>query len=1003
MQPENSTMDGKPTYEELEQRIVALQEESFKRKQTEALLTKALKEADLQKEKFRTVVNHSPFGVALIAKDGSFSHINPKFKELFGYDEDDIPNGREWFRKAYPDPEYRRLVIAAWINDMQGAEVGEKRPRNFKVTCKQGERKIINFISVMLTTGENIVACEDITERLSAEETVRESERRMSQIIEFLPDATFVIDSQGKVTAWNKVMESLTGIKAADMLGEGDYAYAVPFYGRQRPILIDLAVKPDAEIVRTYLSYHEVGDRLISETFLADFLGRGPTWLWNTASPLYDPEGQIVGAIESVRDITDRKRAEEALRKRLDYERAAADCMRLLVEPWNIHEQLQKVVGTLCRTVGASRVYIFRNEESPTSGLCMTQIHEAVTEGINPQIQNPHLQQLPYREGAPSLFPVLQARRPFASLVNQIHGPERSILEEQGILSVLILPIFCGPEFWGFIGFDDCAAPHQWHEDDINLLQVVADGIGAAVLRERSDRALRESEEKYRTILENIEDGYYEVDLAGNLTFFNESACKLLRYSRNELMGMNNREYTNEKNAQIIYKTFNEVYRTGVPAKGFDWEIVRKDGTKRSIESSVSLIRNDSGRPIGFRGIVRDISERKELEAQLRHAQKMEALGTLAGGIAHDFNNLLQAISGYTQLLLWEKSEDDPGVNELKEIEKAAGRAADLIRQLLAFSRKVEGARRPVDLNQEIMDVEKVLQRTIPKMIDIEIRLSDDLWTFRADPIQMEQILLNLGSNAADAMPEGGKLRIETRNASLDEDFCRNHLGAVAGDYVLLTVTDTGHGMDLETVQHIFEPFFTTKEIGKGTGLGLASVYGIVKSHGGYIICESEVSRGTTFKIYLPAAAKKEEKSQRLVERSLPRRGSETVLVVDDEISIREFAERILRRFGYRVLLARSGEEALEVYQGRKSAIDLVILDLGMPGMGGYACLRELLKADPSARVMIASGYAIDAGMKEIMRSGAAGYVGKPYQFRELLEAVRDVLDGRNRETIYGS
>ena len=798
-------------------------------------------------------------------------------------------------------------------------------------------------------------------------------------------------------------MEALTGIKASEMLGIGGYAYAVPFYGRPRPVLIDLAIKHDAEIARTYAIFQKEGDRLVAETYIADFLGRGPTWLSNTASPLYDPEGGIAGAIESIRDITDRKKAEEALKRRLDYERAAADCMRLLVEPSDMDEQLQRVLETLRPTAGAGRVYVFRNEERPESGLCMTQVYEAVSEGITPQIQNPALRRLPYREGAPSLLPVLQARRHYARLVDELDDPERAILAKQGIRSILILPIFCGPDLWGFIGFDDCSAAQHWHEDDIKLLQVVADGIGAAILRDRSQKALRESEEKYRTILENIEDGYYEVDIGGNLTFFNESACRLLGYSHDELRGMNNRRYTDKENAGKIYRTFNEVYSTGVPAKGLDWEIVRKDGTKRSIESSVSLMKDASGRPIGFRGVVRDITERKALETQLRQAQKMEALGTLAGGIAHDFNNLLQAISGYTQLLLWEKSGTDHGAHELKEIEKAAGRAASLIRQLLAFSRKVEGERRPVNLNQEIMDIEKVLKRTIPKMIDIEIRLSKDLRTVRADPIQMEQILLNLGSNAADAMPEGGKWVIETRNASLDEEYCRNHLGAVPGDYVLLTVTDTGHGMDRETVQHIFEPFFTTKEIGRGTGLGLASVYGIVKSHGGYIMCYSEVGRGTIFKIYLPAVEQEGGEYKKSAEKTMPKGGSETILVVDDELSIREFAKRILQRFDYQVLLARSGEEALDIYNGRKDGIDLVILDLGMPGMGGYACLRELLKIDPSARVMIASGYAIDDRMKEILQSGAAEYIGKPYQFRELLAKVRDVLDGRKRENFYES
>ena len=693
-------MAGKPTYGELKQRLEALEKESMKRKEAEILLTEALKQADVQKERFRGVVNHSPFGIALIAKDGVFAHINPKFKELFGYDEADIPNGEAWFRKAYPDPQYRREVIAAWIADMRDAEAGEKRPRVFTVTGKDGEQKIVNFISVMLRSGENLVVCEDITDRKRSEEALRESERRMGQIIEFLPDATFVIDIEGKVTAWNKVMESLTGIKASDMLGKGGYAYAVPFYGRPKPVLIDLAVRHDEEVARTYTGFHKQGNLLVSEKHLPDFQDRGPTWLWNTASPLYDPEGRIVGAIESIRDITELRKGEHALNSRLAYERAAADCMRILVEPSDMGEQLQRVVESLCRTVGVGRVYMFRNEESPASGLCMTQIHEAVADGIPPQIQNPHLQGLPYSEAARPLLPVLQARRPFAQVVDQLDGPERAILEEQGIRSVLILPIFCGPHFWGFIGFDECVAAQEWHEDDINLLQVVADGIGSTILRERSEKALRESEEKYRTILENIEDGYYEVDIAGNLLFFNDSACRLVGYSGDELMGMNNRRLTDEENAVKIYRTFHKVFTTGIPAKGFDWEIIRKDGTRRSIETSVSLIRDESGRPTGFRGIVRDITERKALEAQLRQAQKMEALGTLAGGIAHDFNNLLQAISGYTQLLLWGKSETDPGAHELGEIERAAGRAAALIRQLLALSRKVEGERRSVHLNE---------------------------------------------------------------------------------------------------------------------------------------------------------------------------------------------------------------------------------------------------------------------------------------------------------------
>jgi two-component system, cell cycle sensor histidine kinase and response regulator CckA len=305
----------------------------------------------------------------------------------------------------------------------------------------------------------------------------------------------------------------------------------------------------------------------------------------------------------------------------------------------------------------------------------------------------------------------------------------------------------------------------------------------------------------------------------------------------------------------------------------------------------------------------------------------------------------------------------------------------------------VEGKPRFLDLNQEILEAEKMLRRAIPKMIVLELRLESRLETVKADPVQIEQILLNLGSNAADAMPEGGRLVLETRNTSLDEEFCRRHLGARPGNYVLLTVTDTGLGMDQETVQHIFEPFFTTKEIGKGTGLGLASVYGIVKSHGGYILCESEPGQGTTFKIYLPAVQEKEAPAEKGVEETPLKGGSETILVVDDEASVRELAVQILRRYGYQVVSVDCGEAALETFRTRPGRIDLVLLDLGMPGMGGLNCLRGLLEINASVRVLIASGYSVDGSVQGCLSSGAAGYIGKPYRLMDLLAKVREVLD----------
>ncbi|MBF0531045.1 MAG: response regulator [Deltaproteobacteria bacterium] len=361
--------------------------------------------------------------------------------------------------------------------------------------------------------------------------------------------------------------------------------------------------------------------------------------------------------------------------------------------------------------------------------------------------------------------------------------------------------------------------------------------------------------------------------------------------------------------------------------------------------------------------------------------------------MAHDFNNILQGISGYTSLILLGKKPENPDFSRLKAIEKAVERAAQLVKQLLLFGRKVEADRRLIELNHEVENARGLLERTIPKMIEIEIDMGSCLWAMKADPVQIEQILLNLGTNAADAMPDGGKLVIQTENFILGDDYADNHLGAVPGNYVLLTVSDTGYGMDQETVRHIFEPFFTTKEIGKGTGLGLASVYGIVKGHGGYITCYSEVARGTTFKIYLPAIEQNEAIIDTSSTKQAPVGGTETILLADDEADIRDFASEALRSFGYTVITASSGEEALEAFIAQKDKIDLVLLDIGMPGMGGHRCLQELLKIDQSIKVMIASGYAIDGQVKKTLEAGAAGYVGKPYRMNDLLNKVRAILD----------
>ncbi|MCP4579336.1 MAG: PAS domain S-box protein, partial [Deltaproteobacteria bacterium] len=369
--------------------------------------------------------------------------------------------------------------------------------------------------------------------------------------------------------------------------------------------------------------------------------------------------------------------------------------------------------------------------------------------------------------------------------------------------------------------------------------------------RRRAEEVLRESEEKYRTILETIEDGYFEVDLGGNLTFFNDSLCKILGYPKDELLGINNRQYTDKENAKDLYQTFNRVYTTGKPDRGFDWEIIKKDGTKIIIEASISLRSDAGGEPIGFRGVVRDISEKQRLEAQLQHAKRMESVGTLAGGIAHNFNNLLMGIQGNTSMVLLDIDSNNPRHKNLKNIEKLVENGAKLTAQLIGYAREGSYEVKPTSLNQLVKETSDTFGMT-KKEITVHQGLSEKLYGIKADQGQIEQVLLNLYVNAADAMPEGGDLFLKTIIVT-DKDITGKPYKVQPGNYVLLTVRDTGVGMDKETRERIFEPFFTTKGLASGTGLGMASAHGIIKGHGGYIDVDSAGGKGTTFSIYLPA------------------------------------------------------------------------------------------------------------------------------------------------------
>ncbi|MBN2032573.1 MAG: PAS domain S-box protein [Deltaproteobacteria bacterium] len=752
------------------------------------------------------------------------------------------------------------------------------------------------------------------------------------------------------------------------------------------------------------------------------------------------------------------------------------------------------------------------------------------------------------------------------------------------------------------------------------------------------DRAIEEKKENYRNILQNIDEGYFEVDIAGNMTFCNDSLCRITGYSREELLGMSNRQYTKPETAERMYRIFNQVYLTGRSAEATDYEIIRKDGGTCFFSISASLMRNPEGNPTGFCGVVRDISEKKKndialeesenkfrhlvrhapagifevdflrrkfitvnevmceytgytreellslspldilseesrerfierlskvfagekvpeaveyrikgknerefwvvlytrykyengmpcgatvivhditerrqaeealrkseeryrllvdnasegifieqddvikfpnpkaleisgysaeeltamgltelfhpedisiiqafhehkvpkteqnttlrlmnkrgeeiwlevnvvpviwesapaflhlfkdvtlqkkLEAQLMHAQKMEAIGTLAGGIAHNFNNLLMAIQGNVSLMLLDMEPKNPHADRLNLVEKLIESGSKLTRQLLGYARGGKHEFRPVDINRLTEETSQTLGLT-KKEIMIHLDLSPDLIHIMADRAQIEEVLMNIFINAADAMPKGGNLFVTTRNVT-EQALWGKPFKMEPGNYALIEVRDTGSGMDQKTISRIFDPFFTTKPPGRGTGLGLASVYGIVKCHNGYIDASSKEGAGACFSIYLPLSQSRE--GYRAHAPAKPIRGAETLLLVDDEESVLKVAQMMLEKLGYRVIATKSSEEAIELFSKNKTCIDLAILDMVMPDMGGGLLYEKLKMIDPDVKALLSSGYSVEGEAMEILRKGCNDFIQKPFGLTDLSKKVRGILD----------
>ncbi len=570
------------------------------------------------------------------------------------------------------------------------------------------------------------------------------------------------------------------------------------------------------------------------------------------------------------------------------------------------------------------------------------------------------------------------------------HGAWAEHAVRWGVRAVAALPLTHGDLRYGAL----CVwgqGPDLFGDEELGLLEELATDVAFGLKSIEAEERLVASEARYRELVESFDEVIYAVDAQGRITFVSSAITRLLGYRPEELIG--------SPWARVVHPEDVEAVQ-GLDLKGRtgprEHRLVAKDGSLRWVRWWATPILRE-GRVIGVQGVVFDVTERRRLEVQLRRAQRLEALGQLAGGVAHDFNNVLQTIVGYLGLALRSLDPTHRAYADLKEIERAVERASTLTRQLLAFSKRQALDLRPQNLNDTIATLLKMLRRVLGEHIELEFDPHPSLPPVRADAGQVEQVVLNLALNARDAMPRGGRLLIRTEPITLGRAEVQDRPGVREGSFVVMRVTDTGTGMTEEVRARAFEPFFTTKEEGRGTGLGLAMVYGIVQQHGGFVEIDSELGRGTTVSVYLPAAPEPVAPEEARAKAPPPKGGTETILLAEDEASIRALNARILASSGYRVLQAADGEEAIRLFDAHRDEVRLALLDVVMPKLGGIAVMDHIRGVRPRVPVVFCSGYSNHESQARLVQERGLTLLRKPFAAEALLRAVREALDAAER------
>jgi two-component system cell cycle sensor histidine kinase/response regulator CckA len=813
-----------------------------------------------------------------------------------------------------------------------------------------------------------LVVVHDVTEQRRASEAIREREERFQQVAENIREVFFVVDAQFRETVYiSPAYEAVWGRDPRELY-DNPRAFIDPVHPEDRDRLF-------ANIAQV-----QAGKDSDEVEFRVLHANGEVRWVLSRSVPVRNAKGDVYRIAGVALDITERKQADEALSQRTRLAELNAEVGVALTEGETLRDTLQRCADALVRHLDAAFARIWSlNEETNVLEL-------EASAGLYTHIDGPH-SRVPV--GTFKIGKIAAERRPH--LTNTVIGDplvhDQEWAKREGMVSFVGYPLIVQGRVVGVMAMFGRTPFSEFVQ---HALGSVADGIAVGIERKRGEQALRLNEERFRALVENSGDAVALLERDGNISYLSQSSVSVLGYEPRELIGTNAYALLHRSDVAAVLEAIHSLRDSPGAVVRVASRFRHKEGEWHYGEGTLTNRLHDRVvRALVFN--FRDVTRERQLEEQFRQAQKMEAVGRLAGGVAHDFNNLLTVITSYSALMLEDLEPTDPRREDLNEILRAATGAAGLTRQLLAFSRQQVLEPRILDLNDVVGAAGKMLQRLIGEDVELVTVLAPDLGWVKADPGQIEQVIMNLAVNARDAMPDGGKLTIETSNTELDESYVRQHPPVSPGAYVQLSVSDTGIGMDEATRARLFEPFFTTKEKGRGTGLGLATVYGIVKQSAGSIWVYSEPGHGTVFKIYLPRVHEGPVAAQPAVPPEV--RGSETVVVAEDAEGVRAVVQTVLRRNGYTVLPAPDGQTALDLVATHPEPIHLLITDVIMPGMSGRQLADRLREIRPGLKVLFVSGYTDDAIIRHGMLEPGIAFLQKPFTPESLSRKVREVLD----------